>query len=140
VQRIIKKEKIVNRENVIPEQMQKIVDRAGYVPAVRVGDTIYLAGQVGRREDLQVIEDPAEQFQAMWENLRIVLTAAGCVFEDVVEMTTYHVDMSRHMDVFRLIKDQVLPRGTCAWTCVGVTELAHPGLLAEVKCVAVRQG
>ncbi|KEQ02913.1 RidA family protein [Pseudorhizobium pelagicum] len=128
------------REIVIPAQMQKIVDRAGDVPAVRVGDTIYLAGQVGRGEDLQVIEDPAEQFQAMWENLNIALAAAGCVFEDVVGMTTYHVDMPRHMELFRLIKDQMFPRANCAWTCVGVTELAHPGLLAGLKCIAVRSG
>lgn len=36
-----------------------------------------------------------------WDNLRLVLSAGGCEFEDVVEMTTYHVDMHRHMPIFR---------------------------------------
>jgi enamine deaminase RidA (YjgF/YER057c/UK114 family) len=44
--------------------MQTIVERAGYAPAVKVGQTLYCAGQVGRTADLQVIEDPEEQFIA----------------------------------------------------------------------------
>lgn len=128
-----------NREIIIPPAMQTIVERAGYAPAVKVGDTLYCAGQVGRTADLQVIEDPEQQFLAAWENLRQVLEAGGCTFEDIVDMTTYHVDMSRHMAVFREVKNRVFPRGMSAWTCIGVSELAHPGILVEIKCVAVRR-
>lgn len=128
-----------NREIIIPPAMQTLVERAGYAPAVKVGDTLYCAGQVGRTADLQVIEDPEQQFLAAWENLRQVLEAGGCTFEDIVDMTTYHVDMSRHMAVFREVKNRVFPRGLCAWTCIGVSELAHPGILVEIKCVAVRR-
>lgn len=128
-----------SREIIIPPAMQTIVERAGYAPAVKVGDTLYCAGQVGRTADLQVIEDPEQQFLAAWENLRQVLEAGGCTFEDIVEMTTYHVAMSQHMTVFRDVKNRVFPRGLCAWTCIGVSELAHPGILVEIKCVAVRR-
>ena len=128
----------MTREIIIPVEMQEVVRRAGYAPAVKVGNTVYLAGQVGRTKDLQVIEDPTQQFRAMWENLRIVLEEAQCTFDDVVEMTSYHVEMSKHMDVFRSVKNDIFPKGTCAWTCIGVSELAHKGLLAEVKCVAVK--
>lgn len=117
--------------------MALLAQRAGYAPAVQVGATVYCAGQVGRTAELQVIADPEAQFVAAWENLRLVLAEAGCTFEDVVEMTTYHVEMRRHMDVFRTVKDRLFPRGTCAWTCIGVSELAHPGLWVEIKCVAV---
>lgn len=127
----------MDREVIIPEEMREIVNRAGYAPAVKVGHTIYVVGQVGRNKELEVISNPAEQFAAMWENLRIVLNAAKCTFDDVVEMTSYHVEMSKHMDVFRAVKNDVFPKGTYAWTRIGVSELAHPGLLAEVKCVAV---
>lgn len=128
-----------SREIIIPPAMQTIVERASYAPAVRVGDTLYCAGQVGRTADLQVIEDPEQQFLAAWENLRQVLEAGGCTFEDIVDMTTYHVGMSRHMAVFREVKNRVFPRGRCAWTCIGVSELAHPGIVVEIKCVAVRR-
>lgn len=130
---------MTDRNIIVPHAMQTIVDRAGYAPAVKVGQTLYCAGQVGRTTDLQVIEDPEEQFIAAWENLRSVLEAGGCGFEDIVDMTTYHVGMSRHMAVFREVKNRLFPKGTCAWTCIGVSELAHPALLVEIKCVAVRR-
>jgi len=127
------------RRLIIPPIMQRIVDRAGYVPAVQVGATVFCAGQVGRSADLEVIDDPEAQFLACWENLRLVLEAAGCTYEDVVDMTTYHVEMRKHMPVFRDVKNRVFPRGTCAWTSIGVSGLAHPGLLVEIKCVAVKR-
>ncbi|WP_273838857.1 RidA family protein [Providencia rettgeri] len=126
------------RKQIIPKSKEKLAQRAGYAPAVLVGDTLYCAGQVGRTADLQVIDDPEAQFQACWENLRLVLNEAGFTFHDIVEMTTFHVEMKKHMDIFRRVKDAVFPRGECAWTCIGVSELAHPGLLVEIKCIAVK--
>lgn len=123
---------------ICPSAMLNIVARAGYVPAVQVDQLVFCAGQVGRDADLRVIEDPEAQFYQCWRNLRLVLAEAGCSFDDVVEMTTYHVDMRRNMDVFRRIKDEVFPRSSCAWTCIGVSELAVEGLLVEIKCVALR--
>ena len=128
-----------DRQIIVPDTMKLLAERAGYAPAVKVGTTLYCAGQVGRTADLQVIEDPEQQFLAAWENLRQVLAAGGCSFEDVVEMTTYHIDMNQHMLLFRQVKDSLFPRNTCAWTCIGVSELAKPGLLVEIKCIAVQR-
>lgn len=130
---------MTDRQIIVPDSMTLLCEQAGYAPAVKVGKTLYCAGQVGRTPELTVIEDPEQQFLAAWENLRLVLQAGGCAFADVVEMTTYHVDMHRHMSTFRRVKDAVFPRGTCAWTCIGVAELAQPGLLVEIKCVAVER-
>lgn len=128
-----------DRQIIVPDTMILLAERAGYAPAVKVGTTLYCAGQVGRTADLQVIEDPEQQFLAAWENLRQVLAAGGCGFEDVVEMTTYHIDMNQHMPLFRQVKDSLFPRNTCAWTCIGVSELAKAGLLVEIKCIAVQR-
>ena len=128
-----------DRQIIVPDTMKLLAERAGYAPAVKVGTTLYCAGQVGRTADLQVIEDPEQQFLAAWENLRQVLAAGGCSFEDVVEMTTYHIDMNQHMPLFRQVKDSLFPRNTCAWTCIGVSELAKAGLLVEIKCIAVQR-
>ena len=130
---------MTDRQLIVPDEMRLLAERAGYAPAVKVGKTLYCAGQVGRTAELTVIEDPEQQFIAAWENLRLVLAAGGCTFEDVVDLTTYHIDLQGHMPVFRTVKDRVFPRGTCAWTCLGVSELARPGLLVEIKCVAVQR-
>ncbi|MBE7211744.1 MAG: RidA family protein [Gluconacetobacter diazotrophicus] len=130
---------MTDRDLIVPKRMERVVETAGYVPAVRVGDLVFCAGQVGRDADLSVIEDPEAQFAACWDNLRLVLEEAGCGFEDVVDMTTYHVDLAVHFPIFRAVKDRLFPRGSCAWTVIGVSELARPGLLAEIKCTAVRR-
>ena len=86
----------MDREAIVPATMQNIVTQKGYVPAMRVGQLLFVAGQVGRTPDLQVIADPEAQFVACWENLRTVLAAAGCDFGDIVDLTTFHVDMAVH--------------------------------------------
>jgi enamine deaminase RidA (YjgF/YER057c/UK114 family) len=125
---------------IIPPSMQAVVETRGYLPGLRVGDIIFLAGQVGRTADMQIVTDPRAQFEAAFENLRVVLAEAGCTFDDLVDMTTYHVDMDRHWPVFREVKNRVLPRGKFPWTAIGVSALADPAFLLEVKATACVRG
>lgn len=55
----------MDREVIIPEKLRAIVARTGYTPAVKVGDTIYIVGQIGRT-------NPEKQFRAAWGSLCIV--------------------------------------------------------------------
>jgi enamine deaminase RidA (YjgF/YER057c/UK114 family) len=126
----------MNRTPIIPPSMQSVVADKGYVPGLRVGDFVFLAGQVGRTIDMKIVVEPAAQFEACFENLRMVLAEAGCTFDDVIDMTTYHVDMDKHWPAFREVKNRVLPRGKFPWTAVGVTALADPAFLLEVKATA----
>lgn len=127
----------MEREAIVPPGMQNILTEKGYAPAVRVGSLLVVSGQVGRTPDLEIIADPEAQFTACWENLRKVLAAAGCTFDDVIDLTTFHVDMATHHPVFYAVKERMFPRGKCAWTAVGVACLTRPGLLLEVKAIAV---
>ena len=126
-----------DREVIVPAAMRRIYEEYGYAPALRVGNLVFVAGQVGRTADLDVIVDPEAQFTAAWENCRIVLAAAGCGFEDVVDLTTYVVDMPVHMPLFRVVKVRHFPQRTCPWTAIGVSALSRPGLLAEIKMTAL---
>ena len=127
----------MDREIIVPASMQNILTEKGYTPGLRVGQFLFVAGQVGRTADLQVIRDPEAQFVAAFASLREVLTTAGCDFQDIVDMTTFHVDMDAHWPVFRAVKNRMLPRGVFPWTAVGVVALAAPGLLLEVKAIAL---
>ena len=126
----------MHREPIIPESMRNIVDEKGYLPALRVGRFVFVAGQVGRAADLRIVTDPAQQFAACFDNLLIVLAEAGCTFDDIVDMTTFHVDMDKHWPAFREVKNRMLPRGAFPWTAIGVSALADPALLLEVKATA----
>ena len=128
---------MTDRTIIVPPGMRTIHEDYGYAPAVRVGNMLYCAGQVGRTPDLQVIAEPTLQFEACWANLGMVLAAAGCGFGDVVELVTYHVDLPLHFDAFKAVKNRLFPRGHATWTAIGVSALARPGLLVEIKATAL---
>ncbi len=127
---------MAKRTNIVPKEMEVIHQRFHYNPGVRAGNLLFIAGQVGRDEKLNVIEGKEAQFVQAFENLGKVLTAAGATFDDVVEMVTYHTDM-RDLQLFMKVKDRYFTREYPAWTGVGVTALAMPGLMVEIKCVAM---
>jgi enamine deaminase RidA (YjgF/YER057c/UK114 family) len=123
------------RKDIIPPGMEIIAERFHYAPGVLVDDALYIAGQVGRNAQLEVISGTEAQFVQAFENVKKVLLAAGASFDDVVDMVTYHVDM-RDLPLFMQVKDRYFTGRVPAWTGIGVTALAMPGLLVEIKCQA----
>jgi len=127
---------MTTRRDIVPESMKVIRERFHYNPGVLVGETLHIAGQVGRDENMNVVEGTEAQMTQAFENLKKVLTEAGATFDDIVDMTTYHVEM-RDIGLFMKVKDRYFTNKVPAWTGVGVTCLAFPGLRVEIKCTAV---
>jgi enamine deaminase RidA (YjgF/YER057c/UK114 family) len=127
-----------DRQIIVPGPMMELHRRFGYAPAVGVGRFVFCAGQVGRSDALEIIADPERQFRACWRNLELVLAEAGCTLESVVDLVSYHVDMHAHFDLFKMVKNEIFPRGLAAWTAIGASALSRPGLLVELKAVAIR--
>lgn len=124
------------RETIIPKGMENIYEKFHYSLGVKIGHMLYIAGQVGRDENLQVIEGKEAQFIQAFENVKKVLTAAGATFDDVVEMITYHTDM-HDLQLFIQVKDRYFTNQYPTWTGIGTPALAMPGLLVEIKCTAI---
>lgn len=122
---------MTERGPVIPEGSETSYERFHFAPAYRVGDTLYVSGVIGTGESLE------EEFASAFENLSSVLAAAGYSLDDVVEMTSFHVDMSKTLGAFMAARDQVMSEPWPAWTAIGCTELAIPTGRAEVKVTAV---
>ena len=127
-----------NRSSIVPREMQNLHERFRYSPGVRAGKLLFLAGQVGRDDDLNVVEGKEAQFTQAFENVKKVLSAAGATMDDVVDMVSYHTDM-RDLPLFIQVRDRYVTNTECypAWTALGVTALAMPGLSAEIKCTAL---
>ncbi len=126
---------MAKRHAVIPDGMQNFYDQFHFAPAMRSGKTLYCSGQVGNGPDGQLDPDPAVQITAAFENVARVLAEAGASFENVVEMTTFHVDFNEHIGIFMQVKDGFVKEPYPAWTAVGVTELAF-GAMVEIKVTA----
>lgn len=112
-------------------------DTLHFSQANRVADTIWVSGQVGVDDRLQAGEGIAAQARMAFENLRRVLAQAGAGLADVVELTTFHLDLRGEMADFATVKDEFFPNDYPAWTAVGVTQLALPELRVEIRAVAV---
>jgi enamine deaminase RidA (YjgF/YER057c/UK114 family) len=98
---------------------------------------LFVSGQVGVADDGTAIVEPAAQIELAFENLMLVLDAAGCSMDDVVDVTSFHVDMHRHFESFRAIKEKVFPAPPFPnWTAVGVATLVDPTLILEIKVIA----
>jgi enamine deaminase RidA (YjgF/YER057c/UK114 family) len=120
-----------------PQETQPIYDAFHFSQANRVGDMIWISGQVGVDDKLAPASGTAAQARLAFEGLKRTLAAAGATLEDVVELTTFHIDLRGEMDQFAQVKDEYLPRNYPAWTAVGVTQLALPELRVEVRAVAM---
>ena len=122
-----------------PKETQPMYDAFHFSQANRVEDMIWISGQVGVDEKLTPVSGMAAQARLAFEGLKRTLAAAGATLEDVVELTTFHIDLRGEMDQFAQVKDEYFPRNYPAWTAVGVTQLALPELRVEIRAVAIAE-
>lgn len=121
--------------SVSPPSMQEVSDTYGYAQTVRVGSTVWVSGQAGFGPN-GIPESVEDQSRLAFENLLLVLNAAGASLDDIVELTTYHTSMNE-LPAFMAAKNAFIRAPYPAWTAVEVAGLAEPALKVEIKAVAV---
>ena len=125
----------MKRDVVFPPGRQALYEQNRYSPAVRANGLLFVSGQVGSREDGSAEPDFERQVQRAFDNLKATLEAAGCGFDDVLDVTSFHTDPQAQLETVMKIKNQTFrepPHPT--WTAVGVTWLA--GFDFEIKVIA----
>ncbi|MPV57829.1 hypothetical protein CFB46_19795 [Burkholderia sp. HI2761] len=125
------------RQVIVPPAFQPWYDAYHFAPATRVGDTIWVSGQVGLDAQMQPADGVQAQARIAFESLKGILEAAGASLADVVELTTFHTDLQRETEGFAAVKDEYFPSRYPSWTAVGISQLALPGLCVEIRAVAV---
>lgn len=123
------------RDVVSPAARHDLYRQHRYSPAVRSGGFLFVSGQVGSREDGSPEPDFAAQVKLAFDHLAAVLAAAGCGFDDIVDVTSFHTDPQRQFDTVQDVRMQFM--GTQPypnWTAIGVNWLA--GFDFEIKAIA----
>jgi enamine deaminase RidA (YjgF/YER057c/UK114 family) len=120
-----------------PGATQAMYDAFHFAQATRVGDMIWVSGQVGVDAAMKPAAGMEAQARLAFQGLRAALEAAGASLADVVELTTFHTDLRGEMSAFAAVKDEYFPDRYPSWTAVGVTQLALPELCVEIRAVAV---
>ncbi|MGI6855170.1 Rid family hydrolase [Mesorhizobium sp. 1B3] len=149
------------RRTIVPPVLKGVYEQWHFAPAVVSKGMIYCSGIIGTSVDgeapgsaalqgaqatsgtadaplsaLQAVRDPEAQFATAFEALAAILAEAGASLADLVEITTYHVDIARHMETFARVRDRYLKEPWPAWTAIGVAELVVPGGLLEIRAIA----
>jgi enamine deaminase RidA (YjgF/YER057c/UK114 family) len=126
---------------ILPKGMEMAYEQFHFAPAVRSGGLLRCSGQLGTGERFAVVSsEPEVQFVQAFENVKSVLAAAKLDFGDVVEMTTFHVGLREHLATFLAVKDRYFAAPWPAWTAIGISELAAPGALVEIRITARLRG
>jgi len=128
---------MMTHELIVPQGMENIYQQKLYSPGVRVGNLLFVSGMLGRDAELNVIHEIEAQFVQLFENMKLVLEAGGASFDSVIELVGYFVEMQRDFALYQQVRDRYIRSDYPAQTAIGVKELSTPGLLLELKCVAV---
>lgn len=124
----------------------KATPRGKFPHIKRAGDFLFVSGTSSRRPDntfegVEVDEmgttnlDIRAQTRAVIENIRDILATEGAGLEDIVEISTFLVNMNDfggYNEVYGQYFDYTGPTRTT----VAVHQLPHPHLLIEIKAVA----
>jgi 2-aminomuconate deaminase len=116
----------------------------------RAGDFIFVSGTSARRADDTIagVEpgpggaarlDIRAQTRAVLENIRDILASAGAGLTDVVEVSTFLVNMA-DFGGYNEVYSEFFGYAGPARTTVAVAQLPHPQLLIEIRAVAWRPG
>lgn len=109
-----------------------------FAQAVRIGNMIYVAGQVAWDKNGNIVgkDDLLTQSRQVFKNIAEILDLAGASLTDIVRLTQYFMDMT-DIHAYRQARREVMPGVPCITTGIQVARMTHPDLLLEIEAMAV---
>ena len=124
-----------NRDVVFPAGRQALYAKNRYSPAIRSNGFLFVSGQVGSRADGSPEPDLEAQVRLAFDNLNAVLQAAGCTFDDVLDVTVFIVNPESSFEtIWKLLPAYWGHAPYPTLTGIGVTWLY--GYQFEIKVIA----
>ena len=127
----------------------KATPRGKFPHVKRVGDFIYVSGTSSRRPDNSFVGVDVDEFgttnldikaqtKAVLDNINDILKEEGASLKDIVDVTTFLVNMNDFGGYNQVYADHFDYDGPTR-TTVAVHQLPHPHLLIEIKVVAYKK-
>jgi reactive intermediate/imine deaminase len=106
-----------------------------YSQAVRVGNTIWVSGQIPLDPQTKelVTGDMEAQVRRCFENMKAIVLAAGATLDDVVKATVFLIDLA-HFGLVNKVMAEYFREPYPARAAVGVASLPR-GAQVEVECI-----
>jgi len=123
------------REVFFPNPQNKPV---GYSPATRVGNSVFVAGQVSVDANGNLVGkgDSGAQARQCFENVEAALRSAGASWEDVTKLTAFLVDAADFSN-YAEARQRLFPQDGPASSTIIVKALVKPEYLVEIEALAV---
>jgi enamine deaminase RidA (YjgF/YER057c/UK114 family) len=121
---------------IVPPEFRAAADQLKISPGIVSGDHVFLTGITGSDARGQMPGDAETQIRNAFDKVGSVLRAGGLTFRSIVEMTSYHVGLRDHFDLFDAIRLEYLDEPYPAWTAVEVAGLRREGAIVEIRVIA----
>jgi enamine deaminase RidA (YjgF/YER057c/UK114 family) len=108
----------------------------GYASAVVSGDTVTLSGVVAGVRPGET--DLRAGYTRAFERIGATLRSAGVSWDDVVDITSFHTDLTTQMPAIVAVKNQYIKPPYPSWTAIQVARLIPDNGITEIKIVARR--
>jgi 2-aminomuconate deaminase len=126
----------------------KAQPRGNFPHVKRAGDYLFISGTSSRRADNTIAGAEADalgatqldirtQTRAVIHNISDILSSVGANLSDLVEISTYLVNMNDFAS-YNEVYDEHFNENGPARTTVAVHQLPHPHLLIEMKAIAYK--
>jgi enamine deaminase RidA (YjgF/YER057c/UK114 family) len=129
----------MEQKNVVPSELETYYQDWHMSPGRIAGGLLYMTGMTGHRPDGTFANDAEDEIRDAFDKIDSVLRKAGLDWTDLVEMTSYHVEIQEHIEVFRRVRDEYVREPYPAWTAIEVEGLISPAIV-EIRAIADASG
>lgn len=126
----------MTKRPIIPPKYHAAAEHLKLSPALISGNHVFLTGVTGADAAGDMPDDPETQIRNVFDKIELVLRHADLTFGAIVEMTSYHVGIHDHFDLFAEIRTEYVQAPYPAWTAVEVAGLRREGAIVEIRVVA----
>ena len=121
---------------IVPPEFRAAAEEAKMSPAIFSGNHVFLTGVTGSDGQGRMPGDPEVQMRNAFEKIGSVLREAGLTYRSMVEMTSYHVGLRDHFELFDSVRLAYVEKPFPAWTAVEVAGLRREGAIVEIRVIA----
>jgi len=126
----------MTRQAIIPTDVKEAAEALNMSPGIVSGGHLFLTGVTGSGPKGEMPNETETQFRNAFKKIGLVLDTAGVDFDAVVEMTSYHIGLRQHFDLFDKVRSEVFTAPTPAWTAIEAAGLRRKGAVVEIRVIA----
>lgn len=128
----------MSKRAIIPKQMAGLYRDWRMSPGLEVDGFVFLTGFSGMPLDGRLSPDPQEQIEAAFDQAFLVLAEARMDARNIIEVTSFHVGLRAHLDIFKAAWRARMREPYPAWTAIEVAGFATEGVVIELRVIAKR--